>query len=149
MRHFENRLHLDGPIERVFDLAIDPDYWAEYIPWVSDIRDVRGRGDQVGDSARYTDHAVARTVSATTTVTEVERPVLQTTDTVYDDGSRMVMTMRFTIAGKGTDIATTADYELGKGWLAGAIETVTAGIVERRMRDMGKNFARVLAAIPR
>ena len=148
MRHFENRLQFQGPIEHVFDLAIDPAYWGGYMPWVNDVRDVHGRGDKVGDSARFTDYVLGRATSATTTVTAVERPVLQTTETNYDNGARMLITMHFTPAGDGTEVATTVDYELGQGRLWRALEAVTAGYVRRRMTAMGDGFARVLAALP-
>ena len=144
MRHLENVVHFDAPIERVFDLAIDPGRWTEYMPWISDVTDVHGRGDRVGDVASFTDHAPGRTVRATVIVTEAIRPALQTTETHYEDGSHMVMTMRFTPSDGGTDIATTADYQLATGLLSGIQEVVTGPFVERRMREMAQNFARLL-----
>jgi uncharacterized protein YndB with AHSA1/START domain len=144
MRHLENIVHFDAPIERVFDLAIDPGTWTEYMPWISDVTDVLGRGDRVGDVASFTDHAPGRSLKATTVVTEVERPTLQTTETHYEDGSHMVMTMRFAGVDGGTDIATTADYQLAKSLLSGVQEVVTGPFIERRMREMAENFARLL-----
>jgi uncharacterized protein YndB with AHSA1/START domain len=148
MRHLANRLQFNGPIDRVFELAIDPTRWTEYMPWVSDVIDIRGRGDKVGDSARFTDHAFGRSLTATAVVTEVDPPRLQAVETTYEDGSRMVMTMRFSPVDDGTQIASEVDYELGKSLVAGAKELVSSPFVERRLREMGEGFAKLLEPLP-
>jgi uncharacterized protein YndB with AHSA1/START domain len=149
MKHLENRLHFQAPIERVFDLATDPSRWTEYMPWVSDVRDVQGRGDTVGDRATFTDHAgPGMSLDATAVVTEVERPNLQVTETTYEDRSRMVIRMEFLPVGDGTDIVSSVDYEVARGGIvAAARELVTEPFIERRMREMGENFGKILEPI--
>jgi uncharacterized protein YndB with AHSA1/START domain len=148
MRHLANRLQFNGPIDRVFELAIDPTRWTEYMPWVSDVIDIRGRGDKVGDSARFTDHALARSLAATAVVTEVDPPRLQTVETTYEDGSRIVMRMRFTPVDGRTEIASDVDYELGTGLVAGARELVSRPFIERRLLEIGERFANLLEPLP-
>ena len=150
MKHLENRLHFQAPIERVFDLAIDPSRWTEYMPWVSDVRDVHGRGDVVGDRATFTDHAgPAMAFDATAVVTEAERPVLQTTVTTYEDGTRMLLRMEFVPTDGGTDIVSTVDYEIAHGGIvAAARELITGPFIERRMREMGERFRTIIEPVP-
>lgn len=45
MRHLQNRHFFAAPIERAFDLAIDPDLFPSYMPWISGVTDIHGRGD--------------------------------------------------------------------------------------------------------
>jgi hypothetical protein len=150
MKHLENRLHFQAPIEHVFDLAIDPMRWTKYMPWVSDVRDVHGRGDVVGDRATFTDHAgPGMALDGTAVVTEAERPVVQTTETTYEDRSRMVMRMQFIPTDGGTDLVSTVDYEIVHGGIvAAARELVTGPFIERRLREMGENFRRLIEPIP-
>ena len=150
MKHLENRLHFKAPIERVFDLATDPGRWPEYMPWVTDVRDVHGRGDVVGDRATFTDHAgPGVVVDGTAVVTEANRPFIQTTETTYEDRSRMVLRMEFIPTDGGTDLVSSADYEIGRGGIvAAARELVTGPFVERRMREMGENFRKLVEPVP-
>lgn len=144
MRHLQNRHVFAAPIERVFDLATDPHLFTSYMPWLSDVTDVNGRGDSVGDSLRYTDHVLGRAMSAVNVVTRVRRPVQQTTETTYANGSTVVMAMTFTSVNGGTEIATDVVYELGGGPLSRVLELVSGPYIARRLGRIPDGFRRLL-----
>jgi uncharacterized protein YndB with AHSA1/START domain len=148
MRHLEATDRFPGPIERVYDLAIDPAIMPSYMPWISDVTDVSGRGDRVGDSFRFTDHRLGRAVSATCLVTEAERPVMQRTETAYEDGSLAVITMHFRSVEDSTEIITAMDYRIGKGLLSGPESVVSGPFVAHRMREMSRRFGELLVPTP-
>jgi hypothetical protein len=145
MRELHWRSRLAGPIERVFDLAIEPAGMREMMPWIDDISDVKGRGDNVGDSFRFRERFLGRSRGAVTAVTEVERPTLQTTETTYDDGSTAIWTMNLAPTESGTLITNHLSYRLGTGPLAWVLEAIASPLIMRRMRECNGQFSSMLA----
>lgn len=146
MRHLEQETHYDAPIERVFDLATDPSRISEMMPWLR-VRDVKGRGDAVGDSFKFEDEVLGQKRRGTTVVRAVERPTHQTTESLYEDGSRATWEMSFTSVGDGTDAHDRVTYDLA-GVLGGLEETILGPLIRRRLEEGGERFRAMLATPP-
>lgn len=148
MRTWTARRHFDAPIERVFDLTTDPRRMQEMFPSIDEISEVSGGGDAVGDSFRFRDRLLGRKVTGTTVVTAASRPMLQTTETTYADGSRMIWTMHFNEARGGTDVDNEILYEPPAGRQAGIWTTLVGLFVERRLRRSADLLEEMLARTP-
>lgn len=150
MKQLEFSGRVDAPIEQAYDAAIDPVQMSQVMPWIHDIRDVRGDGSHVGDSFRFTDHVLGRAVDAMTVVTTAERPIMQTTQTSYDDGTHVIWAMHFTPApdGGGTDVRSTVWYELPHSLVGRAEQVVFGPVIHRRLKEAQERFrARVRAGV--
>jgi ligand-binding SRPBCC domain-containing protein len=145
MKTWTARSHFDAPIERVFDLTTDPRRMQEMFPSIEAISDVRGTGDAAGDSFRFRDRLLGRTITGTTVVTAALRPILQTTETTYADGTRLTWTMRFREASGGTDVHNEVAYEPPTGPLSRLSANLGGLFVERRVRRSVELFERMLA----
>jgi uncharacterized protein YndB with AHSA1/START domain len=145
MKTWTARRHFDGPIERVFDLTTDPRRMPEMFPSIDVISDIHGSGDTVGDSFRFRDRLLGRTMTGTTVVTAASRPVLQTTETDYADGSRLTWTMRFREAPGGTDVHNEVVYEPPAGPLSRLRANLGGLFVERRLRRSADLLDEMLA----
>ncbi|HSJ00408.1 MAG TPA: hypothetical protein VLA59_08485 [Patescibacteria group bacterium] len=61
----------------------------------------------------------------------------------------MVMRMEFIPTEGGTDLVSSVDYEIGRGGIvAAARELVTGPFIERRLREMGDNFRKLVESVP-
>ena len=145
MKSWTARNHFEAPIERVFDLTTDPRRMLEMLPSIDTVSDIRGKGDAVGDSFRFRDRVLGRSMIGLTVVTAAVRPVLQTTVTTYADGSRVTWTMRFRDAGGRTDVDNEVTYEPPSGSVAGLRAILIGPFVERRLRRSAELFDEMLA----
>jgi uncharacterized membrane protein len=151
MKHLEFSGRVDAPMERAFDLAIDPVQTSQDMPWIQDVRDIHGNGSHVGDSFRFTDHLLGRSVDGMSVVTTAERPIMHTTQTTYDDGTHVIWAMHFVPApdGEGTDVRSTVWYELPHSLIGRAEELVFGPFIEHRLKEAQARYrARLRARTP-
>ena len=144
MKRWTSHDHFEAPIERVFDLTTDPLRMVEMLPSIDTISEVRGKGDAVGDSFRFRDRVLGRTMIGTTVVTGARRPLLQTTETTYEDGSNVTWTMRFHDAGAGTNVDNEVTYESPPGALSHLRAMIIGPFVEHRLRRSAYLFREML-----
>ncbi len=149
MKHLEFSGRVDAPIERAYEAAIDPAQMSRDMPWIQDVRDIHGDGSHVGDSFRFTDHILGRALNGMTVVTTAERPIMQTTQTSYDDETHVIWAMHFAPApdGTGTDVRRTVWYQLPHSLIGRTEELVFAPFIEHRLKEAQARYrARVRAS---
>lgn len=146
MRHVERSVFVPAPVEQVYDLAADPSRAAEWIPWVHDVAEVHGERHGLGDSFRFTDRLLGRTVVGQTVVTAARRPRLLTLETTYDDGTRSIWAMHFAPVDGGTEVRGTIWYALPSGFIGQAEELIARPVIDHRLRDSVTRLARVARA---
>lgn len=142
MKHLEFSGRVDASIEQAYEAAIDPVQVSHDMPWIQDIREVHGDGSHVGDSFRFTDHLLGRALNGMTVVTTAERPVMQTTQTSYDDGTHVIWSMHFAPAtdGAGTDVRSTVWYELPHSLVGRAEQVVIGPFIHHRLKEARERF---------
>ena len=145
MKRWTARNHFKAPMEHVFDLTTDPRRMLEMLPSIDTISDIRGKGDAVGDSFRFRDRVLGRSMVGTTVVTAALRPVVQTTETTYEDGTRLTWTMRFRDIGGGTEVDNEVIYEPPPGTVSHLRAILIGPFVEQRLRRSAESFAEMLA----
>jgi uncharacterized protein YndB with AHSA1/START domain len=148
MRHVEHSTLVAAPIEQVFDLAVDPSRAAEWMPWVCNLGEVHGRGGSLGDSFRFTDRILGRTIGCMSVVTAAIRPTLLTIETMYDDGTRSIWTLNFTPANGATQVRSTVWYALPSSFIGHAEEVIARPFIEHRLRESADRLGAVVSAAP-
>lgn len=140
MGRFTLKTHFEVPIEKLFSANLEPYRIPEYMPWVSDIRDVHGSLNQVESGFRFTDRILGSKVDATVEVIAVEFPRLYVTLTEYENGMRVRWTDRLTPADGGTDVLTEIEYEIGPGLVQVVADRLfLEQLIERRVRHSFEN----------
>jgi uncharacterized membrane protein len=147
MGHFTLKTHFEAPIETLFTVGLDPFRIPEYMPWVSDIRDVHGQPDQVESRFTFTDSYLGQKVEGTVEVLAVQSPTMYETLTKYANGMQVRWTDRLTKVEGGTDVLTEIDYEIGPGIVRAVADRIfLEKVIERRVRHAFEHFKHLVEA---
>lgn len=146
MAHTKMTMHLEAPIERVFDLYIDVNRWPEWMPGLLEIKEVTGPLDTAGSKVREISRWLGRTMDSWDEVAEAERPHLIKL-TSQGEGAHTSMTLRLTPAGQGTDAEVTFDLEMPAGFFGQIADRLfVEKAAERTGRHALENFKALVEA---
>jgi len=140
MGHLSESIHIDAPIDHVWDLNADCRRMPEWDVNTIEVKDCPDRIDRVG--ARYTSvsRVMGRNLTGTSETTKVDKPRLLEQKMALPGGGHATLTVTFTEAGGGTDSTFTVDYQLPGGMFAGVAEKLLSGSIERDIRHSNENF---------
>ena len=140
MGHVSETIHINAPIDHVWELNADCRRIPEWLVNTIEVRDCPDRLDRVG--ARYTSvsRVMGRKLTGTFETTKVDKPRLIEQEATLPGGGHGTITVTFTEAGGGTDATNTIDYELPGGLFAGVAEKLLSGSIERDIRHSNENF---------
>ncbi|HSG86149.1 MAG TPA: SRPBCC family protein [Candidatus Limnocylindrales bacterium] len=130
--------HVEAPVERVFDYAVDQNRWAE---WNVSTVDVEAGGPltAVGERFAGKNKFLGRVEPFTGEVIAFERPRSFAFKTSPQSGGHENWTARFEPSGTGTDIDCVIDYEVGMGVLGAAADKLFIERQVQRMLDQSRD----------
>jgi uncharacterized membrane protein len=141
MGHIRETIHVDAPIEQVWELGANCERYLEWQTGIVEVKGCTGPIDHVG--ARYTAvyKAMGRTLEVTTEATRVEKPrLIESKLTVPGGGHGTTLQMAEPASG-GTDLTFTLDYELPGGFVGGMADKLfMERAIERDIRHGNENF---------
>jgi carbon monoxide dehydrogenase subunit G len=149
MGHMRMTEHLDAPIEKVWDLAIDPMRFPEWNVSLVEVEQVIGPKGHVGTNWHGAVRLMGRRMEGRTEVVESVRPTLQVLKGVGTAGGTFTWTNRFTPSptGTGTDLESEWEYELPAGFIGGLVDKLfVEKAAERDMRHSTENFKALVEA---
>lgn len=140
MGHIRESLHIDAPIDQVWEIIAKPERAAE---WQVGVEEVKGGGpiDHVG--ARYSAvvKSMGRRLEFTSETTRVEKPRLLEQRASGAGGVQGTAGIALEPAGGGTDITFTMDYELPGGFVGGIADKLfMERALERDIRHGSENL---------
>jgi uncharacterized protein YndB with AHSA1/START domain len=130
MRRIRAGCHIDAPVERVFDVALDLTLLPRYMSAVKEVSPPSGAPDAVGTTYSFRSVTFGRTSRGTIEVLDVRRPTYLRTLTSYDNGIRVTWTQTMAPAASGTNEVDEVDVEVPGGIAWWLLEP----LVEREMR---------------
>lgn len=134
MTHVGITEHYDAPIERVFELGIDPTRVPEWMPIVHRVKDVTEPFERLGSTYIAEMKLLGRPVEGRVELTELERPKLITYVVTSAVGAKFTWKTLLTEAKGGTDAESIIDYELPAGFFGEVFDKL---FVERSItRDL-------------
>jgi uncharacterized membrane protein len=140
MGHFSESVHIDAPIDHVWDVNADARRMPEWEVTTIEVRDCPERIDRVGATYTSVSRVMGRNMTGTSTTTKVEKPRLLEQAMVLPGGGHATLTVTFAEAGGGTDLTVTIEYELAGGLFAGVAKKLLAGSIQRDVRHSNENF---------
>jgi len=139
MGHIRESIHIDAPIDHVWEVTADCRRLPEWNVNVFEVNDCPDRLDRVGAKYRTVARVMGRRIEGTSETTKADRPhVFAFKGTT--PGGHVTATATFTEVGGGTDAMIEADYELPGGLFAGIAERLLSGSIERDFRHSNENF---------
>jgi uncharacterized membrane protein len=139
-----HRVHFKAPPGLVFTRAVESEMTPRLMPSIT-IRDISGRGDEVGSSYRFRDRLMGRDLEGQVEVIAVDPPRMHTSLTTYDNDTSVRWEMRFEPVDDGTDEIDTIDYTVPQGLLYRIADRL---ILRRRLeRTLGQGTARFRASV--
>jgi uncharacterized protein YndB with AHSA1/START domain len=141
MGHVSESIHIDAPIDRVWELNADCRRIPEWNLSTIEVKDCPDRIDRIG--AKYTSvtRVMGRNVPGTVETTKVDKPRLFEQKMELPSGGHATVSVTFTEAGGGTDLTATLDYVLLQGGIfAGVAEKLLSGSIVRDVRHSNENF---------
>ena len=141
MGHIRESIHVDAPIEQVWELGANCGRYTEWQTGIVEVRGCTGLMDQVG--ARYTAvyKAMGRSLEVTVEVTRVDKPRLVENKMTVPGGGHGIAIQTAEKAGGGTDLTFTFDYELPGGLVGGMADKLfMERAIERDIRHGNENF---------
>jgi uncharacterized membrane protein len=140
-----------GPIDLVFDLAIDPLRMQECMPWLQAITDVHGDQTVPGDGFRFKDRALGRESSGWAEIVAADRPLHHESLTHYDNGMVARWTMTFTPLGDEVKVDNVVDYRVPAGIFGSIADRLYFHrYIEHRLHEAAARFeAQVDAEVAR
>jgi len=118
MGHIRESVHIDAPIDQVWEIITKPERFAE---WQVGVEEVKGDGptDRVG--ARYSAvvKSMGRRLELNSEVTRVEKPRLIEQKATGPGGVDGTALITLEPAGRGADVPYTMDYALPGGFVGG------------------------------
>ncbi|HSO29960.1 MAG TPA: SRPBCC family protein [Candidatus Sulfomarinibacteraceae bacterium] len=140
MGHFSESVHIDAPIDHVWDLNADARRMPEWEVTTIEVRDCPERIDRVGATFTSVSRLMGRELTGTTTTTKVDKPRLLEQKIGLPGGGHATLAITLTEVGGGTDQTITIDYEMPGGLFAGVAEKLLAGSIQRSVRASNENF---------
>jgi uncharacterized membrane protein len=146
MRHFEHTIHVDAPVQHVWDCYLDASRRQDWMPHLSHLGDFSGPLDTVGTTYVGTVQMAGHEVRATYTVLRV---VPQTLYHEQSDIGPVDNRLWFEPEGDGTLVTIEVDYET-PGHLSHVIQDLmNQRFLERQTRQMLADFkAMAEATVP-
>ena len=141
MGHIRESIHIDAPIEQVWELGAKCERYSEWQTGVDEIRDCSGPMDRVGATYIAVYKSMGRKLEATFEITRVEKPRLVEQKVAAPGGGHGTSVQTLEPVGGGTDITYTFDYELPGGFIGGvANKLFMERALERDIRHSNENF---------
>lgn len=117
MPKFEREVEIDAPIEKVWQVLIDPKYWPEWLPGVDSVSNVQAVSLTNTKSVQFTENDQT---GMATFVTMQQPNLLEIVTQVDDDKDQHVFKLKktgglFGMAGDETKVEYTLDTLTGKG----------------------------------
>lgn len=146
MQHFEHKIHIDAPVQHVWDFYFDTSHWQDWMPRVSHPEDFSGPLDKVGTTYVGVVRMMGHEFRSTYKVLKV---VPLTLYHEQGDIGPMDNRMWFEPEGDGTLLTIEIDYET-PGHLPQVMQNLMSlRSMERQTRQMLADFkAMVEAAVP-
>lgn len=141
MGHIRETIHVDAPIEQVWELGANCERYLEWQTGIVEVKGCTGPIDHVG--ARYTAvyKAMGRTLEVTIEATRAEKPRLIESKLTVPGGGHGTTLQMAESAGGGTDLTFTFDYELPGGFVGGMADKLfMERAIERDIRHGNENF---------
>jgi uncharacterized membrane protein len=141
MGHISESVHVDAPVERVWELAHDCSRLLDWQTGIVEIKDCQGSIDRVGASYTFVYKALGRRLEGHAETTKVDKPRLIEIKLTAPGGGQGTSTARFEPAGGGTDVTFTLDYELPGGFIGDmANKLFMERAIERDIRHGNENL---------
>ncbi len=141
MGHIRESIHIDAPIEQVWELGAKCERYTEWQTGVVEIRDCSGPIDHVGAKYSLVYKSMGRRLEGTFEVTRAEKPRLIEQKGTIPGGGRGTSVQTAEPAGGGTDVTFTMDYELPGGFVGGMADKLfMERALERDIRHSNENF---------
>jgi len=146
MQHFEHSIHIDAPVQHVWDYYFDTSHWQDWMPRMSYLGDFSGPLDKVGTTYAGAVRMMGHEFRSTYKVLEV---IPGTLYHEQGDMGPMDSRMRFEPEGDGTLLTVEMDYEM-PGHLPQVIQNLMSkSFMERQTLQMLADFkAMAEATVP-
>jgi ligand-binding SRPBCC domain-containing protein len=142
MQHFEHSIHVDAPVQHVWDFYFDTSHWQDWMPRMSYLGDFSGPLDQVGTTYVGAVRWMGHEFKATYKVIEV---VPQELYHEHGDMGPQDNRMRFEPEGDGTLVTIESDYEMPR--LPKVLQDLMSkSFMERQMIQMLGDFKAIAEA---
>ncbi len=146
MTHTQLKIHIDAPIERVFELATDFRRYPEWNVNYREVRDVAGSSQHVGTRIYGVLAVVGHAIQGWSELVELDAPRLVRLAGGGEGGTLNVL-YRLTPLETGTDVTCDIEYELPARVFAGAMDPLfLERTMERDLRHSAENFEALLGA---
>jgi uncharacterized protein YndB with AHSA1/START domain len=144
MPEFEHNIHIDAPIDTVFEYLLDPDTARAVNPSVHEMADIEEQADG-GYRAKMTYKLLAVKTKGTleTVVVEPNEEVVYRFD---GKGLNGTLTWRLTEQNGGTNVVEHGDYEMTGTVLDKVLEPVAATYNERQFKTAFENMKTYIEA---
>lgn len=141
MGHIRESIHVDAPIDQVWELGANCERYPEWQTGVVEVRDCTGPIDHVGAKYTIVYKSMGRRLEATFQVTRAEKPRLVESKGTVPGGGHATSLQSAEPAGGGTDLTFTMDYELPGGFVGGLADKLfMERALERDIRHSNENF---------
>ena len=111
----EASVTINAPIEKVFDVVVDPERGSQWASGVSDVINIQGNPGEIGSSSTLIYHVLGIKTTNTFTVSKVEKP----RTILYEISGTFPGTFQFTLEpqGQATKVTARLDYSVPGGIL--------------------------------
>ena len=141
MGHIRESIHIDAPIDQVWELGADCKRYPEWQTGTVEVKDCTGPIDHVGATYTVVYKSMGRKLEATFEVTRAEKPRLVEQKGTVPGGGHATATQTLEMADGGTDLTFTMDYELPGGFVGGMADKLfMERALERDIRHSNDNF---------
>jgi len=141
MGHIRESIHIDAPIDQVWDLGAKSERYPEWQTGIVEVKNSTGPIDHVGAKHTAVYKSMGRTLEATFEVTRAEKPRLIEQKGTIPGGGHGTSLQTAEPAGGGTDITFTMDYSLPGGFVGGMADKLfMERALERDIRHSNENF---------
>lgn len=141
MGHVREKIHVDAPIEAVWDLGTDPKRMIEWQSGLVEVKDATGKLDRLGASYSPVFRFAGRKLDGHFEVTRIEKPNLLEETGTTPGGGKGSSTLKLERSGSGTDVTFEIDYELPGGLFGGIADKLfMERQIERDIKHSNENF---------
>jgi uncharacterized protein YndB with AHSA1/START domain len=144
MSRIQGSVHIDAPIERVFDVAVDLTLLPRYMGSVKEVSPPSGPMDAVGTTYTFRTVTFGRSSRGTIEVLEARRPAFLRTVTRYDNGIRVTWSQALTPAASGTDEVDEIDVEVPRGVVGRLLEPLVIRQMQKEVRASQRPYAETI-----
>ena len=146
MQHLEQSIHIDAPVEHVWDFYFDTSHWPDWMPRVSYLGDFSGPLDQVGTTYVGAMKIMGHEFKTKYEVLEIEPHRLYRERSDFGPGENRI---RFVPEGDGTLMTVESEYEVPGHLPKVILDLMSKHWMERQITQMLGDFkALAEATIP-